>query len=88
MEENKLYIKVGTFEEKDENDNVINIIENCILGYFICFAKTPKYRATGCNFDESKDFENAIVVDSNLLNTIEVNKTQFIDGKVVQYEYI
>ena len=83
MEENKLYIKVGTFEEKDENGNVINTIPNCILGYFISFAKTPKYRATGCNFDESKDFENAIVISAENLDKIEVNKSQFIDGKVV-----
>ena len=83
MEENKLYIKVGTYEEKDENGNVINTIQNCILGYFICFAKTPKYKATGCNFDESKDFENAIIVEPTELNKIEVNKSQFINGKVV-----
>lgn len=69
MKENKLYIKI------DEN--------SIITGYFICFAKTPKYRACGCNFDESKDFENAIVVDSNLLDTIEVNKTQIINNQII-----
>lgn len=83
MEENKLYIKVGTYEEKDENGNVINTIQNCILGYFICFSKSPKYRACGCNFDESKDFENAIIVEPTELNKIEVNKSQFINGKVI-----
>ena len=83
MEENKLYIKVGTYEEKDENNNVINIIENCIIGYFICYSKAPKYRACGCNFDESKDFENAIVVEPINLDKIIVNKSQFINGKVV-----
>lgn len=83
MEENKLYIKVGTFEEKDENGNVINTIPNCITGYFICFAKTPKYRATGCNFDESKDFENAIIIDKKYLDKIEVNKTQIINNQII-----
>ena len=79
MEENKLYIKVGTYTNEETQEK----IENCILGYFICFAKTPKYRATGCNFDESKDFENAFIIDPTYLDKIEVNKSQFVDGKVV-----
>ena len=69
METNKIYCKL--------NENKV------IQGYFICFAKVPKYRAMGCNFDESKDFENAIIVEPTELNKIEVNKSQFINGKVV-----
>ena len=83
MEENKLYIKVETYEEKDENGNVMNTILNCITGYFICFAKTPKYRATGCNFDESKDFENAIIIEPTELDKIEINKSQFINKQII-----
>lgn len=79
MEENKLYIKVGTYTNEETKET----INNCILGYFICFAKTPKYRATGCNFDESKDFENAIIVEPINLDKIIVNKSQFINGQVV-----
>ena len=79
MEENKLYIKVGTYTDEETKET----INNCILGYFICYSKTPKYRALGCNFDESKDFENAIIVEPTELEKIVVNKSQFINGKVV-----
>lgn len=79
MEENKLYIKVGTYTNEETHET----IDNCILGYFICFAKTPKYRACGCNFDESKDFENAIIIDPTYLDKIEVNKSRFINNEIV-----
>ena len=79
MEINKLYIKVGTYTNEETKET----INNCILGYFICFDKIPKYRACGCNFDESKDFENAIIIDQTYLDKIIVNKSQFINGKVV-----
>lgn len=79
MEENKLYIKVGTYTNEETHET----IDNCILGYFICFAKKPKYCACGCNFDESKDFENAIIVDPIYLDKIEVNKSRFINDKIV-----
>ena len=70
METNKLYCKL------DEN--------KVIQGYFICFAKEPKYRAMGCNFDESKDFENAVVIDSQYLDKIHVGYSQVIDGKFIE----
>lgn len=79
MEENKLYIKVGTYTNEETHET----IDNCILGYFICFVKTPKYGARGCNFDEIKDFENAIIVDKNWLDKIEVNKSRFINNEIV-----
>ena len=79
MEENKLYIKVGTYTNEETQET----INNCILGYFICFAKTPKYRACGCNFDENKDFENAIIIDKNYLNKIEINKTLYINNQII-----
>lgn len=84
MEEKKLYIKIGTFEEKDENNIVINKIQNCILGYFICYSKTPKYKALGCNFDESKDFENAINIKTKYLEHIKINKSQYINGEFIE----
>ena len=72
METNKIYCKL------DEN--------KIIQGYFICFAKVPKYRAMGCNFDESKDFENAVVIDSQYLDKIhagysKVENDIFIENK-------
>ena len=70
METNKIYCKL------DEN--------KVIQGYFICFAKVPKYRAMGCNFDESKDFENAVVIDSQYLDHIYVGFSMIIDGAFVE----
>ena len=69
MEINKIYCKL-------EN--------NTIQGYFICFAKEPKYRAMGCNFDESKDFENSVVIDSQYLDLIHVGYSQVIAGEFVE----
>lgn len=66
METNKIYCKL------DEN--------KVIQGYFICFAKEPKYSAMGCNFDESKDFENADVIDSQYLDKIHVGYSKVING--------
>lgn len=79
MEENKLYIKVGTYTNEETQET----INNCILGYFICFAKSPKYCACGCNFDESKDFETAIIIDPSNLDKIEVNKSQIINNQII-----
>ena len=70
MEINKIYCKL------DENKN--------IQGYFICFAKEPKYRAMGCNFDGSKDFENAVVIDSQYLDKIHIGYSQVIYGTFVE----
>ena len=70
METNKIYCKL------DENKT--------IQGYFICFAKEPKYRAMGCNFDESKDFENAVVIDSQYLDKIHVGYSKIEYGIFVE----
>ena len=70
METNKIYCKI------DEN--------KVIQGYFICFAKNPKYRAMGCNFDESKDFENAVMIDSQYLDKIHVGFSMIIDGAFIE----
>ena len=67
MEINKIYCKL--------NENKV------IQGYFICFAKVPKYRAMGCNFDESKDFKNAVIISSEYLELIHIGKSKVIDGK-------
>ena len=67
--------------------------EKIIEGYFICFAKEPKYKAMGCNFDESKDFENAVVISQEYIDKIHIgfskvendvfveNKEQFKQGE-------
>lgn len=70
METNKIYCKL------DEN--------KVIKGYFICFAKVPKYRAMGCNFDESKDFENAVVIDSQYLDFIHTGFSKVENGVFVE----
>ena len=70
METNKIYSKL------DEN--------KVIQGYFICFAKVPKYRAMGCNFDESKDFENAVVIDSQYLDKIHIGYSKVENGVFIE----
>lgn len=70
MEINKIYCKL------DE--------QNKIRGYFICFAKEPKYRAMGCNFDESTDFENAVVIDAQYLDLIHIGYSMIIDGQFIE----
>ena len=70
METNKIYCKL-------EN--------NTIQGYFIWFAKEPKYRALAVgNFDESKDFENAVVIDSQYLDLIRVGYSKVENGVFVE----
>lgn len=70
METNKIYCRL------DGN--------NVIQGYFICHSKTPKYKAMGCNFDESKDFENATVISPEYLDSIHVGYSQVIDGEFIE----
>ncbi|MBO7712025.1 MAG: hypothetical protein J6S85_00940 [Methanobrevibacter sp.] len=70
METNKIYCKL-------EN--------NVIKSYFICFAKEPKYKAMAVNnFDESKDFENAVVIDSQYLDLIHVGFSKVENGVFVE----
>ena len=73
MEINKIYCKLGA-NNPDE-------LPYTIQGYFICFAKEPKYRARGCNFDENKDFENAVVISPDYLELIHIGESKVIDGK-------
>ena len=75
MEENKLYIKLGNFDNKN----------NIITGYFICFCKKP-YKAKGCEFDIQKDFENAILIKNKFLDEIIVGKSQYINGQFLKNE--
>lgn len=75
MEINKLYVKLGA-NNPDE-------LPYRIKGYFICFAKKPKYRAVACNFDESKDFENAINIKTKYLDEIKINVSQVINGEFI-----
>lgn len=71
METNKIYCKL------DEN--------KVIQAYFICFAKEPKYRAMAVNnFDESKDFENAVVIDAQYLDMIHIGYSMIIDGQFIE----
>ena len=61
--------------------------ENKIQKYFIQYTEMPisgKAYKTGCNFDESKDFENAVVIDSQYLNLIHIGYSQVINGKFVE----
>lgn len=75
METNKIFCKLGA-NNPDE-------LPYTIQGYFICFSKLPNYRVICCNFDESKDFENAVMIDSKYLENIIVGQSKVIKGKVI-----
>lgn len=55
---------------------------NIITGYFKLISKKP-YRATGCNMQEN---EKGIEIDDNLLDTITVGKSKFIDNEIINEE--
>lgn len=56
--------------------------DNIIIGYFKLISKKP-YRATGCNMQQN---ENGIEIDDNLLDTIIVGKSKFIDNEIINEE--
>lgn len=56
--------------------------ENIIIGYFKLKSKKP-YRATGCNMQQN---DNGIEIDNNLLDSITVGKSKFIDNKIINEE--
>lgn len=55
---------------------------NVIIGYFKLISEKP-YKATGCNMQEN---ENGIEIDDNLLDTITVGKSKFIDNEIINEE--
>ena len=56
--------------------------ENIIIGYFKLISEKP-YKATGCNMQQN---ENGIEIDNNLLDSITVGKSKFIDNKIINEE--
>ena len=52
---------------------------NVITGYFKLISEKP-YRATGCNMQQN---DNGIEIEDNLLDTITVGKSKFIDNKII-----
>ena len=76
IENNKIYCKLGATNPDEQ--------KNKIIGYFICFSTSPKYSAEGCNFDESTDFENAVVIDAQYLNLIHIGYSMIIDGQFIE----
>lgn len=74
IEIKKLYVKL---------DNT-----GTIIGYFKQLtekAESGKLFKIGCNFDETTDFETAIITNLNE-NEIEVGKDKFINGELVKGE--
>ena len=53
--------------------------ENIIMGYFKLISEKP-YTATGCNTQQN---ENGIEIDDNLLDSITVGKSKFIDNDII-----
>ena len=53
--------------------------ENIIIGYFKLISEKP-YKATGCNMQQN---ENGIEIDNNLLDSITVGISKFIDNKII-----
>ena len=69
-------MKIGKLYLKLDNTGTIQ-------GYFKQFtekAESGKVFKIGCNFDESKDFENAVVIDSQYLDKIHVGYSKVING--------
>lgn len=56
--------------------------DNVIIGYFKLISKKP-YKATGCNMQQS---ENGIEINDNLLDSITVGKSKFIDNEIINEE--
>ena len=56
--------------------------ENIITGYFKLINKKP-YRATGCNMQQN---DNGIEIEDNLLDSITVGKSKYIDNKIINEE--
>ena len=55
---------------------------NVITGYFKLINEKP-YSATGCNMQQN---ENGIEIDDNLLDSITVGKSKFIDNEIINEE--
>ena len=55
---------------------------NVITGYFKLINEKP-YRATGCNMQQN---DNGIEIEDNLLDTITVGKSKFIDNEIINEE--
>lgn len=73
MKIGKLYIKL------DEN--------NTIQGYFKQFTEKPQHNQCfkiGCNFDEAKDFENSVIIDSLDENKIKIGISKIIDNHFIE----
>ena len=52
---------------------------NIIMGYFKLISEKP-YRATGCNMQQN---DVGIEIDDNLLDSITVGKSKFIDNEII-----
>ena len=53
--------------------------ENIIVGYFKLISEKP-YNAIGCNMQQN---EKGIEIDDNLLDSITVGKSKFIDNEII-----
>ena len=81
----KLYVVIGDYEIKDENDEVVEIRNNVAIKAFEQNTVQPVrgvWYKKGANFDETKDFENAIMLDAHF-EDIEIGKSKVVDGKIV-----
>ena len=52
---------------------------NIITGYFKLISEKP-YKAIGCNMQQN---DNGIEIDNNLLDSITVGKSKFIDNEII-----
>lgn len=56
--------------------------DKTIIGFFKLYSKIP-YCAFGSNMQEN---ENGIEIDDNLLDSITVGKSKFIDNEIINEE--
>lgn len=57
--------------------------DNVIIGYFCQYSEKPLHKV-GCNFDESKDFENAVTIDIKYLDKIVIGQSKVINHNFIE----
>ena len=73
-EQKELYVVL------DEN----NVIQKFLMRTIIFENSKSTWNIIKKNFDESKDFENAVVIDSQYLDKIHIGYSQVINGEFVE----
>ena len=88
IQTNKVYVVIGDYEVKNENDETIETRHNVVIKAFEQNTAEPirgVWYKKGANFDETKDFENAIILNAHF-EDIEIGTTKVENGEIVKGE--